>query len=129
MEFLDTLAGSLAGILDQPPAAAAALGIACAFAVRQIWPALIAAVVTGGLAWTGHPWLCALVAACLAIGWLIDCSRYPKRDCLRCRGAGKFKRGFLWFVTSKECGGCGGAGRKIRLGTRVLTRVIGDYFV
>jgi hypothetical protein len=129
MNLLNAILDNLIALLHEPPTAAAALGIACAFGVRNLIAASVGILVAAGLIWTGHPWLATLVAAVLAIAWLIDCARYPKRDCLRCKGGGKFKRGFLWFVTSRECNSCEGAGRKIRFGTKLLIRTFGNYFV
>lgn len=132
MEFLDSILDSLVPLISEPHGAATAVGIACAFWIQRILATGLGLAIAGGLAWTGHPWLCALVVVSLGIAWLIDCARYPRRDCLKCGGAGKFKRGFLWFTTSKECRGffgCDGAGRKVRFGTKLLTVTIGDYFV
>lgn len=132
MELLDPIFDFLIPLISEPHGAATAAGIGCAFWIQRILATGLGLAIAGGLAWTGHPWLGALVAVCLAIAWLIDCARYPQRDCLKCDGAGKFKRGFLWFTTSKECRGllgCDGAGRKVRFGTKLLTRTVGDRFV
>lgn len=109
--------------LSDPPVAAAALAcVLCVFAIGKFWAAVLSAVIGAGLAWTAHPWLCAVVAAVAVAAWLSDCRRYPRRDCLWCKGAGGYKRGYLFWATSRPCRHCEGAGNVNRLGTRILTR-------
>lgn len=120
---------NLTATFSDPPLAATALALAATFAIGQVWAAAAATLIASGLAWTGHPWLCALITVAMAVAWLIDSARYPRRDCLWCKGAGKYKKEFLFFTTSKECRHCDGAGRKARLGARVLTRAFGDHFL
>ncbi|MEU6246060.1 hypothetical protein [Glycomyces sp. NPDC047010] len=118
-------------LLQQSETTAAAIAVACAFAVRNLLAAGASAATAAGLLWTGHPVLASIAAAALTLAWLIDCAIYSDRDCLKCGGGGRFKRAFLIWTTSKTCRGwfgCGGSGRKVRLGTRILTRVFGDRF-
>lgn len=114
--------------LALPPIAATVLAVACTFAIGQLWAATTSTLVAVGLAWADHPWLCAAVAASITAAWLIDCARYPKRDCLRCKGAGGRKRAFWCFTTVRRCRRCDGAGSRPRLGARILTRAFGDRF-
>lgn len=130
--LLDTLLKFLLFLLSTPETTAAAIGVGCAFGVRNVYAATVSVLTGAGLLWTGHPVLAGLVAAALTLAWLIDCAFYTERDCLRCGGGGRFKRAFWWSPTSKTCRGlfgCGGASRKVRLGTRILTRMFGDHFV
>jgi hypothetical protein len=130
--FLEAALRFLLYVLETPERTAAAVAVACAFAVRNPIAASVSALGAAGLLWTGHPVAASIAAVALAIAWLVDCAFYTERDCFKCSGGGRFKRAFWFMTTSKTCRGwfgCDGAGRKIRLGTRILTRTFGDHFV
>lgn len=117
---------TLTAILSDPASVAALLGIACAIWIGQILSFATGAAIAAGLFYAEHPGRGTLVVAALILAWLIHSALYPRRDCLRCKGAGKYKTGFLIWTTSKECRSCAG-GRVLRLGRKILTPMLGDW--
>ena len=67
---------------------------------------------------SGSPGAVALVAVVLAAGYVLAVAVWPFTAHRRCNGSGKLRSpgGRSW----RRCPGCGGTGRKLRLGRRVF---------
>lgn len=58
-----------------------------------------------------------LLLAVLAAVYLLGCVIWPYRPCPRCRGGkSRSPSGRAW----RDCGRCGGTGRRIRVGARLF---------
>lgn len=71
-----------------------------ASAEGSLWPLIAWLVVTGA-------------------GYVFSCWLHPRRDCWTCDGSGKH-RGRIYTYASRACQACGGSGRRLRLGSRIL---------
>ena len=67
------------------------------------------------IAWT-------ILAACaLSISYMLHCVAKPWRDHPPCKGSGKHRSSW-WNGTLSVCKGCGGKGRVLRVGTKLIKR-------
>ncbi|WP_246835432.1 hypothetical protein, partial [Micromonospora sp. MH33] len=57
--------------------------------------------------------------------YLIKCYAVPFGPCRRCKGKGE-RRGLILRL-KRECSRCGGTGKRVRVGRRVIERVRDEY--
>lgn len=66
-----------------------------------------------------------ILAVLVVVGWSVyygtSCVFWPYANCGRCKGNGKAKA--WWGGGFRPCGGCGGAGRRLRIGRRLYNYV------
>lgn len=125
MERLLTALEPLADLVDDHQTGATVAALVLALFIAKPIVALAQTAGTGLMAVAGlYVHVGGILALTLAV-WLTHAAVFPERKHFWCRGRGRFSMTWLFIDVSRECRGCNGSGRRLRLGRRLLTPILG----